>query len=66
MAATTQEVEAGSVEEASLGTVTPNQLVEADPVKKEAFLGTVAPTQQVEACRLSGGSLPGYCDLKKS
>ena len=36
----------------------------ADSVK-EAFQGTVTPTQQVEACGLSGGSLPGYCDLKK-
>ena len=42
--ATTQEVEAGSVEEASLGTVTPNQQVEADSVE-EVFLGTVTSSK---------------------
>ena len=40
MAATIQEVEAGPVEEAFLGTVTPTQKLEADSVE-EAFLGTV-------------------------
>ena len=42
--ATTQEVEAGSVEEASLGAVTPTQQVEADSVE-EAFLGTVTSSK---------------------
>ena len=42
--ATTQEVEAGSVEEASLGTVTPTQQVEAVSVE-EAFLGTVTSSK---------------------
>ena len=44
MVATTQQVEAGSVEEASLGTVTPSQQVEADSVE-EAFLGTVTSSK---------------------
>ena len=44
VAATTQEVEAGPVEEAFLGTVTPTQKLEADSVE-EAFLGTVTSSK---------------------